>query len=308
MKAVRFHEYGGSDVLVIEEVERPAAGPGQVVVRVAGTSFNPVDAAIRAGFMRDPLPLTLPHIPNLDVAGVIEELGPGVAGYAVGDAVIALLPMGIPGPAAEYVAIPAEALAPAPRTVDLAVAAALPATGLTAHQALFGHGGLTAGQRVLINGAGGSVGGFAVQLAAAAGAEVTATASPRSRERVERYGAHRVVDHTATPVTALTERFDLVLNLVRNDPAEVARLVELIDDGGTFVSTTTPGPENPGRGVRVAQVYVLGDATELTGLAELVDAGTLHIEVAERLPLAELPAVHARFERGELPGKTVLEP
>ncbi|MEV0358478.1 zinc-binding dehydrogenase [Nocardia sp. NPDC050697] len=165
--------------------------------------------------------------------------------------------MGIPGPAVEYVTIPAEALAPAPRSVELAVAAALPATGLTAHQALFGHGGLEAGQRVLINGAGGSVGGFAVQLAAAVGARVTATASPRSRERVQRYGAHRVVDHTATPVTALNEQFDLVLTLVRNDRAEVARLVELLDDGGTFVSTTTPGPENPGRGVRVAQVYVL---------------------------------------------------
>ena len=137
MKAVRYHAYGDSDVLVYEEANRPVAGAGEVVLRVAATSFNPVDAVIRAGFLQQVFPMALPHIPGFDVAGVIAEVGEGVSGWSAGDAVVALLPMTGPGASAEYVAAPVEVLAAAPRTVDLADAAALPAVGLTAWQALF---------------------------------------------------------------------------------------------------------------------------------------------------------------------------
>lgn len=200
MKAVRYHSHGDSDVLVYEEADRPVAGAGQVVVRVAGTSFNPVDAAIRAGLLQQVFPVAFPHVPNVDVAGVIAEVGEGVSGWSVGDAVVAFLPMTAPGAAAEYVAAPAEALAAAPRTVELADAAALPSAGLAAWQSLFEHAGLKAGQSVLINGAGGAVGGYAVQLAAQAGATVTATASARSIDRIRFYRADRIVDYTATPL------------------------------------------------------------------------------------------------------------
>ena len=180
MKAVRYGSYGDSDVLVYEDADRPVAGAGQVVVKVAGAAFNPVDVAIRAGFMQQVFPLAFPHIPNFDVAGVVAEVGEGVSGWSAGDAVVAFLPMAVPGAAAEYVAAPAEVLAAAPRTVELADAAALPSAGLTAWQSLFEHAGLKEGQSVLINGAGGAVGGYAVQLARQAGATVTATASARS--------------------------------------------------------------------------------------------------------------------------------
>ena len=169
MKAVRYHSYGDSDVLVYEDADRPAAGAGQVVVKVAGTAVNPVDVAIRAGFLQEVFPVTLPHIPNFDVAGVIAEVGEGVSGWSAGDTVVAFLPMTAPGAAAEYVAAPAEVLAAAPRTVELADAAALPSAGLTAWQALFEHAEVKAGQSVLVNGAGGAVGGYFVQLAAHAG-------------------------------------------------------------------------------------------------------------------------------------------
>src|SRR5215468_8157055 len=172
MKAVRYHSYGDSDVLVYEDADRPVAGAGQVLVRVAGAAFNPVDVAIRAGFLEQVFPVALPHIPDFDVAGVIAEVGEGVSGWSAGDAVVAFLPMTAPGAAAEYVAVPAGLLAGAPRTIELADAAALPSAGLTAWQSLFEHAGLTAGQTILINGAGGSVGGYAVQLAARAGATV----------------------------------------------------------------------------------------------------------------------------------------
>src|SRR6266566_3578790 len=152
MKAVRYHSYGDSDVLVYEDADLPVAGAGQVVVRVAGAAFNPVDAAIRAGFLRQVFPVTFPHVPNFDVAGVVTEVGEGVSGWSVGDAVVAFLPMTAPAAAAE-------ALAAAPRTVELADAAALPSAGLTAWQALFEHAEVKPGQSVLINGAGGAVGG-----------------------------------------------------------------------------------------------------------------------------------------------------
>ncbi|MBG0566440.1 NADP-dependent oxidoreductase [Actinoplanes aureus] len=307
MKAVRYHSYGDTDVLTYETADRPAAGAGQVVVRVAGTSFNPVDAAIRAGYLREVFPLTFPHIPNFDVAGTIVEVGPGVDHWNTGDAVVAFLPMTVPGAAAEYVTAPAGTLAAAPRTGELADAAALPTTGLTAWQALFEHAGLTAGQTILINGAGGAVGGYAVQLAKRAGAIVTATASAHSHDRVRSYGADRVIDHTTTalPDAVAGDRFDVVLHLV---PGEPARLVDLVADGGVFVSTTTPGPEQPGRGVRTVRVYVRSDAAQLAQLVARVDAGELRIDVADRRPLSDLAAVHDDAATGRLAGKTVLIP
>jgi NADPH:quinone reductase-like Zn-dependent oxidoreductase len=309
MKAVRYHSYGDSDVLVYEDADRPVAGAGQVVVRVAGTSFNPVDAAIRAGLLRQVFPVALPHVPNFDVSGVIAEVGEGVSGWSAGDAVVAFLPMTAPGAAAEYVAAPAEALAAAPRTGELADAAALPSAGLAAWQALFEHAEVKAGQSVLINGAGGAVGGYAVQLAKQAGATVTATASARSIDRIRSYRADRIIDYTATPVLQAVagQRFDVVLNLAPTSPEETAQLVGLVADGGAFVSTT-PGPEDAGRGVRSVRVFVRSDASQLAELVARVDAGDLEIEVAERRPLADLAAVHDQAAAGRLAGKTVLTP
>ena len=310
MKAVRYHSYGDSGVLVYEEAGRPAAGAGQVVVKVAGAAFNPVDVAIRAGFMQQVFPVAFPHIPNFDVAGVIAEAGEGVSGWSAGDAVVAFLPMTAPGAAAEYVAVPAGLLAAAPRTVDLADAAALPSSGLTAWQSLFEYAEVKPGQSILVNGAGGAVGGYAVQLAKRAGATVTATASARSTGRIRSYGADRIVDYTATPLLQAVagQRFDVVLNLVRTDAEETAALAGLATDGGAFVSTTTPGPDDAGRGIRTARVFARSDAAQLGELAARVDAGNLKIDVAQRRPLTDLPAVHDQAAAGQLPGKTILTP
>ncbi|WP_066374369.1 NADP-dependent oxidoreductase [Herbidospora mongoliensis] len=310
MKAIRFHRYGDSDVLTHEEADRPAAGPGQVVVKVAGTSFNPVDAAIRAGYLREVFPVTFPGIPGIDVSGTVAEIGADVTGWAEGDPVVAVLPMTTAGATAEYVAVQADLLVPAPRSVDLADAAALPAVGLTAYQALFDHAALTAGHTVLVNGAGGAVGGYAVQLATAHGATVTATAAPRSATRIRGYGATDVIDYTRTPLpeAAAGRRFDVVLNLVPTTPDETAALTDLVADEGALVSTTGPVPESPGRGVRAMRMFLRADATQLAALATRVDAGTLAIHVAARRPLTDLPAVHDEAVTGRLPGKTILFP
>jgi NADPH:quinone reductase-like Zn-dependent oxidoreductase len=309
MKAVRFHEYGDPDVLRYEEVEQPAPGAGEVRIRVAATSFNGVDANIRAGNMRGPIPVALPHTPGIDVAGTVDALGEGVDGVEVGDAVIGFLPMVGDGAAAEYVVAPAGILTPAPTSIPLPDAAALPLVGLTAWQSLFDHAKLTAGQRVLINGAGGAVGGYAVQLARNAGAHVIATAGPRSSDRVRAAGADEVVDHTTTKVTAaVTEPVDVVLNLAPIEPAELTALVALIRPGGVVVSTTVwmPAPADEERGVRAVDVFVRNDVDQLARLVAMVDGGELRVDVADRVPLTELAALHAAAAAGALSGKVVV--
>jgi NADPH:quinone reductase-like Zn-dependent oxidoreductase len=309
MKAMRFYDYGNSDVLRFEDVDQPVPGPGQVRVHVSATSFNPIDAAIRAGFMKEVFPVALPHVPGVDVAGTVDALGVGVSAPRIGDAVIGFLPIIADGAAAEYVLVPSEALTAAPTAIPLADAAALPVVGLTAWQALFEHAGIKAGQRVLVNGAGGAVGGYAVQLARRAGAEVLATVSPRSTQHVRAAGADHVIDHTTTSVAeAVREPVDLVLNLAPATPDELAALTALIRPGGIVLSTTTPAPGDDSRQVRGANMYVRSDAGQLAELVALVDAGDLHVNVAERIPLSRMKTVHAQADAGALPGKMVLFP
>src|SRR3954464_3406128 len=129
MKAVRFHEYGDADVLRYEDVEQPVPGAGEVRIHVAATSFNPVDDGIRGGYLQDPFPVTLPHIPGIDVAGTVDAVGAGVENVAVGDAVVGFLPMTADGAAAEYAIAPAEILAPGPRSIPPAGGPPLPLGG-----------------------------------------------------------------------------------------------------------------------------------------------------------------------------------
>lgn len=308
MKAIRFHEFGSSDVLRYEDVERPVPGADQVLVRVAATSFNPVDDHIRAGFLAEMIPITLPYVPGIDLAGTVAELGSDVTGPQVGDRVVAMLPLDSAGGAAEYVLVPAASLAPAPRTTELVDAAALPLTGLAAWQTLFELAELKPGQTVLVNGAGGAVGSLVVQLAVDAGAHVTAVDAPQHADRLRGYGADRVtgpLDLTAGP-GAVGGPFQVVVNHVRVAPEELARLTDYVADGGVSASTAGPIPEDPARGVRGASLWVRSDGAQLAELVAKVDAGKLRIHVAAHRPVAELAAVHEEAGAGLLPGKTVV--
>lgn len=308
MKAVRYHGFGTSEVLRWEDVDRPVAGTGQVLVRVAATSFNPVDDHIRAGALAEMLPITLPFVPGIDLAGTVAELGDGVSGLQVGDRVVAMLALDTAGATAEYVLAPAEAVVPAPRTVELTDAAALPLSGLAAWQALFELAELKAGQTILINGAGGAVGSLAVQLAVDAGAQVTVADAPAHAERLRGYGAHRVLgylDLDAGP-EAVGGPFHVVLNLVRLAPADAAALSRFVADGGVAASTAGPIPEEPDRSVRSSSLWVRSDPAQLTGLVGKVDSGLLRLHIADRRPLDQLAAVHEDAGAGRLAGKTVL--
>ena len=311
MKALRYHRYGESDVLQYEETPRPVPGPREVLVKVAATSFNPVDAGIRGGYLSEVYQISFPHIPGVDVAGTIAELGDEVQGWNLGDAVVAFLPLDADGAGAEYALAPAELLAVAPQSVDLADAAALPVAALTAWQALFEIAGLTAGQTILINGASGAVGGYAIQLAKSAGAVVTATAKARDAERLRDLGVDRIVDYidyTHSPIGVEGAPFDVVLNLVSTTDEQTEALIGVVADGGFHVGTMVFGPEHPGRGVRTQRIFVRSDAAQLAELVSRVDAGQLRIEVADRRPLEQAATVHADSDAGRLHGKTILLP
>ncbi|BBY61775.1 NADPH:quinone reductase [Mycolicibacterium helvum] len=294
MKAAIYHRYGSSEVLQYEDVERPKPGPGQVLLQVAGTSFNPVDAGIRGGYLSEVFAISFPHVPGIDVAGTIAELGDGADTWHVG------VCAGSGGGTGS-------------RTADGGTpdSAALPTVGLTAWQALFEIADLLAGQTILINGAGGAVGGYAVQLAKQAGAVVTATTKPASAERLRRYGADRLIDYIdydAAPVTLDGQPFDVVLNLISTSPEQTATLANVVADGGFLVGTMTSGPEDPQRGLRTQRIFVRSDAAQLADLVARVDAGQLQIDVAERRPLSDIAAVHDAADAGRLPGKTILTP
>lgn len=312
MKAVRYHEHGDVDVLGVEDVEMPSPGPGQVLVRVAGTSFNPVEVDIRAGRMRQVFPVRLPHTPGLDVAGTVAEVGRGVTSFGAEDAVVGFLPMTAAGASAEYGLAPAHLLTAAPTGLPLADAAALPLVGLTAWQALFEHADLRAGQRILINGAGGAVGRLAVQLAKRAGATVVATAGPRSIDAVREHGADELIDHTETSVRDIvTDPVNAVLNLVpasASTAADLRSLLGRVGPGGVFVTAVPPEPAPDEAGPRVVGMSARGNADQLAELVRRVDAGELRVDVGARLPLRELPDVHERSEAGTLRGKVVLLP
>jgi NADPH:quinone reductase-like Zn-dependent oxidoreductase len=298
MRAARIHAYGGPEVIRHEQAPLPTPGPGELLIHVTATSFNPSETALRSGMLQAVLPVALPYTLGWDVAGTVAAVGPGVNRWTPGDRVIGRLDAG--GAAAEYVVAPAEVLAAAPATISLADAAAIPVAALTAWQALFEHANVTAGTRVLVNGAGGGVGGFAVQLVKHAGATAIATASARSAAVVGALGADEVVDYTTEP---LPGEVDAVINLVGISLDAAAELASLVRPGGAAVSIATPLPAGAG-----THFVARNDATQLARIVALVDAGDLTVDIAESHPLTDLASIHHRSETGQTRGKIILIP
>ncbi|MCX5390377.1 NADP-dependent oxidoreductase [Streptomyces sp. NBC_00094] len=307
MKTARIHEFGDASVIRYDDVPRPRPDFGEVLIRVAANSFNPTETALRAGLLQAFLPVDLPYALGWDVAGTVAEIGAGAEGFAVGDRVIGRLDGG--GAAAEYVRAPAAVLTAAPESIPLAHAAALPVAGLTAWQAVFEHGKVAAGRRVLVNGAGGGVGGFVTQLAKYAGAEVIATAGPRSTEAVLRQGANLVIDYTARPVsTALDGPVDILFNLVPLSPQDAAALVPLVRQGGRIVSIATPIEPPLDAGVSAMHMVARNDVADLRALVDLVDTGTVSVDISSSRPLADLADVHRLSQADRTRGKVLIIP
>ena len=218
MKAIRIHEFGGPEQLRCEDAPVPQPGEGQVLVRVKAASVNPIDWKLASGAMQAFRPIELPWIPGGDFAGVVEAVGPGVTNVNTGDQVYGDTPSG--GSYAELVAASADMIASQPPKLTAVEAASLPLAGQTAWQAIFDHGQLQAGQTILVHGAAGGVGGYAVQFARWKGARVLATASAEDEEYVRTLGADVVIDYRATRFESVARDVDLVLDLIGGDTQE----------------------------------------------------------------------------------------
>ena len=307
MKAIRIHGRGGPEHLVYEDAPQPQAASGEVLVRVyaAGiirTELDWPDTYETATGSERPLP-----IPGHDLSGVVEEVGPGVTTLTKGEAVYALTAFKRDGSEAEYMlALPGE-LAPKPRSLDFAQAAAVPLSALTAWQALFDHAALVAGQSVLIHGAAGGVGVFAAQLAHWTGAHVIATASARNRDFLRDLGADEIIDYTTTRFEEAVHDVDVVFDTVGGDTLQ--RSWQVVKPGGVLVSIVSPQPtfgEAKVYNVRAEWFIVEPNASQLVQIGALIDAGHLRPIVDTVLPLAQARQAYEQGAGGHTRGKIVL--
>jgi NADPH:quinone reductase-like Zn-dependent oxidoreductase len=306
MKAVRVHAYGGLDALRYEDAPRPRPGPGEVLIRVHAAGVNPVDAIIREGKLRERLNHALPVTLGWDLSGVVEELGSGVTRFRRGDAVYAYPPLERNGAYSEYIAVPEQAVALKPASMDHTQAAAVPVGALTAWQALVDTAGLQAGQTVLIHGGSGGVGTLAVQIAKARGARVLATASARNQDYLKSLGADVAIDYQATRFEDVAKDIDVVLDGVGGDTQE--RSFQVLKRGGVLVSLKGQPSQEKAQafGVRAKGILVQPNGEQLAAIAKLIDEGRLKVVVSETFPLREAGRAHAQIETRHTRGKLVL--
>ena len=286
MNAVRLHTPAGPSGLAHEQIQTPSPKAGEVLVRVHAAAIT-----------RDELdwPVNrLPAIPSYEFSGVVAAIGQHIDGIAIGEAVYALCPFDRDGAAADYIVVPKEFLAPKPKTLDHIQSASIPLAALSAWQGLFEHGQLTKGQRVLIHGATGGVGSFAVQLAHLSGTYVIGTVSTVNIEAARKLGADEVIDYTTTRFDDVAGQVDLVFDTVGGDRLE--RSLSVVCQGGRLVSIASePSQERAAaRGIRAVYFVVEPNREQLVELAKLIDNGSLQPAIDEVFPLA-----HARraFER-----------
>lgn len=304
MKAIRIHEFGGPEVLRVEELAAPEPGPGEVLIRVRASSVNPVDYKIRNGGYLPPerLPLTL----GRDVAGVVDKVGAGIDAYAEGSAVYAMLAPDRGG-YAEFVTARAEDCAPMPARLDFVQAAAVPLAALTAWQGLFDHGRLHSGQSVLIHGAAGGVGHFAVQFCRVRGCFVYVTASPEDRGFLKALGADEVIDYHRERFEDRMRKVDLVFDLVAG--ATQDRSFAVLKEGGALISTlTAPDPKKAEQmHVRAERYTAQPNGAELAEIGKLIDMGLVMPQVTRVFPLEQAAQAEKTLETEHVRGKIVLQ-
>jgi NADPH:quinone reductase-like Zn-dependent oxidoreductase len=314
MKAFVYERYGPPERLRVAEVDKPAPNAEEVLVRVLAASVNAADWHVLRGkplFSRATLGLLRPRhkILGVDIAGQVEAVGGGVTRFKGGDEVYAnLLDHGYGG-FAEYVAVPADAMSLKPAKLSFEEAAAVPMAAVTALQGLRHHGELRLDQQVLINGATGGVGSFAVQLAKAYGAEVTAVTSTRNLDLVRSLGADQVIDYAKEDFTRTGRRYDLILDTVGN--RSVADLRRALAEGGKaavtgFTSVARLLGVSLRGGKDVAQVQAHVTTGDLELLSELIEAGKLRPQIDRHYRFADIPAAIAYLEQGHARGKVVV--
>jgi NADPH:quinone reductase-like Zn-dependent oxidoreductase len=307
MKAIVFHEYGGPEVLKLEDVPRPEPKEKEILVRVVAAGVNPVDGMIRSGMFAKGEKPTSPIIPGGDIAGVVEKAGSGITKFKAGDAVYAYVSLRHNGGYAEYAVVTGKEAAPKPQSASYAEAAAVPIVALTAWQALIDEAKLTGGQTVLIHGGSGGVGTFAIQIAKARGARVFATASTPNQDLLKQLGADVAIDYTKQKFEDVAKDVDVVLDSVGKDT--LTRSYGVVKKGG-FVATLVSRvdqAELDKHGIRGASISVEPNSAELAEIGKLIDAKKIKVVVSQTFPLADAAKAQAQADTGHTRGKVVLQ-
>lgn len=302
MKAIRLHAYGGPEVLVYEDAPRPELTMGEALIHVHAAGVNPVDWKMRQNGS-----YPLPFIPGWDISGEVVAVASDVTDITIGTAVYAMRNFSGGGAYAEYIAIRAAELAPKPQTLDDVHAAAVPMAALTAWQAIFDAAELSAGQTILIHGAAGGIGTFAVQLAHWKGARVIGTASAYNKDMLHDLGTDEFIDYTTARFEQVIHKVDVVLDTIGGEARE--RSWGVLKHGGTLVSTipTPPSQEQAAaHHVRGFSIGVHPSRTQLLEIAQLIDTGQVKPIIQSVFPLAQARQAHEVSQQGHTRGKLVL--
>ena len=310
MKAVRIHRFGAPEIIVIEDIPKPVANAGDVVVEIEAAGVGPWDALIRRG--NSALPQTLPLTLGSDFSGVIDSVGAGVERFKVGDEVFGVTARDFTGACAEYARATPSMIAPKPRTLNYSHAASVPVVSVMAWQMVFEFTQLSAGQSVLIHGGAGNVGGYAVQFAKQAGAMVITTATASDVSYIRSRGGLGVIDYRASRFEEKVKDVDAVIDTVGGQILE--RSYGVVKRGGVIVSSAAVPSQEKAQQHGVRALFFLVDVTaaRLQKIAELIDAGRLKTEVGEVLWLDEARQAHEMLEgaphrRGKIILKTQRE-
>jgi NADPH:quinone reductase-like Zn-dependent oxidoreductase len=301
MQAIQANDYGGPEVLALKQAPRPEPNADQVLIRLKAAGVNPADWKYRAGFYKQFMPLQFPWTPGLDGSGVVEAVGANVTSFKKGDEVYGI----VSGGYAEYALAVANEVQPKPAGLTFAEAATIPLGALTAWGTVIDAAGVEKGQRVLVHGAAGGVGGYAVQLARWKGAQVTGTASAQNLDYVRSLGAENVIDYNATPFETVLRDLDVVIDTVGGDIPE--RSWPVLRPGGIFVTVAAWLPEGAGQAQNVKAVNASRAAPEnLKKISELIGTKQIKPEVGPIFSLVDAAQAQELSQTGHGRGRIIL--
>lgn len=302
MKVAVIHSFGGSDKIKIEDSPRPQIKSDGVLVRIHDAGINPIDWKIREGYMKSAqpqFPLTL----GQDFAGEVVEVGPNVKGFRKGDSVFGFAR----GSYAEFASVSTDKISLMPKSLDFETAAAIPTAGLTAWQLLMDQAHIKEGQKILIHGAAGGVGSFAVQLAVWKKAHVIATAAASDAEYLKGLGAQKIIDYKTTRFEEVAKDVDIVIDLVGGDT--LSRSYQIMNKGGIALSTvgSVKEAEASAHNIRGINFVMTPNSKDLAELAKLFEQKVLRLRKGEVLPLAEAKKAQDLNQKGHSHGKIILK-
>lgn len=307
MKAMRIHEFGGPEVLELNEIAIPEPAADEVLIKVYATSVNPVDWKIREGQRKEKFPGTLPLTLGWDVSGVVEKAGDKVRNLQIGDEVYSRPDPTRNGTYAEYVVVKANQVGLKPKSIDHINAAAVPLAGLTAWQGLFKYGQLLRGQKVLIHAAAGGVGTFAVQFARWKGAYVIGTASENNLDFIKQIGAHEAIDYKNETFENKLHDIDLVFDTIGGDTQK--RSLEVLKNGGRLITTLKPENQDEAKlkNIHIEGFMAQSDPKDLQQIADLIDEGQVNPVISMVMRLEDAMRAEQISEEGHTRGKIVLK-